>query len=128
MSYLLTKKISLTDCIHFLRYRAISVIVCVPVYDVINFEIKLSYQAIFLHDRESQDKNLNILRTKSAFKMKTHFSSVLKSFRLPEIVSNQRLRLYAVNYFPKKVPSSIFESVANTPMQRLITLLQWLYC
>ena len=42
-------------------------IFCVPVCDIINFE---SYQAIFLNNQKSQEKNLNILRTKSAFKIK----------------------------------------------------------
>ena len=45
------------------------VITCFPVIDVMNFEIILtSYQAVFLHD--FLDNNLNILRTKGAFKMK----------------------------------------------------------
>ena len=45
------------------------VIICFPVIDVMNFEIILtSYQVVFLHD--FLDNNLNILRTKGAFKMK----------------------------------------------------------
>ena len=42
------------------------VIVCYPVFDVMNFEmyLKHSYQAVYLHDQKSQDKDLNILRTK----------------------------------------------------------------
>ena len=46
------------------------VIICLPVDDVINFEINLSYQAVFLHDQNSKDKNLNTLRTKRALNMK----------------------------------------------------------
>ena len=34
------------------------------------YETELSYQAIFLHDQKSQDENLNILKTKRAFKLK----------------------------------------------------------
>ena len=48
------------------------VVICFSVDDVINFEINFSffYQAVFLHDQKSQGKNLNILRTKRALKMK----------------------------------------------------------
>ena len=73
------------------------VIICCPVCNVINFEIKLSlsncnwtrtqnllvckwtlnqmsifgfYQATFLYDQKGQDKHLNNLRTKRAFNMK----------------------------------------------------------
>ena len=60
------------------------VILCQPGCDVIKFEINL----IFLIKPffpatwpKSQDKNLNILRMKQAFKMKKrHFSSFLKGF------------------------------------------------
>ena len=65
-------------------------IVCVLVYDVLNFEIYLSYLSylsylmflfnflilafylifIFLHNQKSQEKNVSILRTKRAFRMK----------------------------------------------------------
>ena len=43
-------------------------VVCVPVCDVINFEIYLSNPVVFLDNQNSQDKNLKILRTKTAFK------------------------------------------------------------
>ena len=43
-------------------------IVCCPVCDVINFEIYFSF--LILHNQKSQDKNVNILRTKRAVKMK----------------------------------------------------------
>ena len=37
---------------------------------IICFAIILSYQAVWLHDQKSQDKHLNILGTKRAFKVK----------------------------------------------------------
>ena len=44
------------------------------------------YQAVWLHDQKYQDKHLNILRTKTAFKMNlNHFSSFLKGFLLQKI-------------------------------------------
>ena len=61
---LLTYQISLPDYIYFFRYWAI----CVLVLFVINFEINLSNQSVFLHNQK--DKNVNILRTKIAFKVK----------------------------------------------------------
>ena len=42
-------------------------VVCVPVCDVINFEIYLSNPVVFLDKQNSQDKNIKILRTKRAF-------------------------------------------------------------
>ena len=47
------------------------VIVCAPVCDIMNFEIyfSFSYQPVFLHNQKSQNKSVNILRTKIAFKM-----------------------------------------------------------
>ena len=48
------------------------IILCLPSCDIINFEINLifSNQAVFSIWPKSEDKNLNILRTKTAFKMK----------------------------------------------------------
>ena len=46
------------------------VIICKPGCDVINFEINLSNQEVFSTQPKSQDKNVNILRTKRAFKVK----------------------------------------------------------
>ena len=46
---------------------------------------------------ETQDKNLNILRTKRAFKVKWKGKKLrkifLKGFQLPKIVSDMRVRL-----------------------------------
>ena len=43
--------------------------VCVPVDDVLNFEINLAfYQAVLLHDQKNQNKNLNMLVTKRALR------------------------------------------------------------
>ena len=53
---LLTHQISLSDCLYFLIYLTICVL-----------EL---YQNCFLHDLKSQEKFLNILRTKKGFKMK----------------------------------------------------------
>ena len=41
--------------------------VCKPGCDVMNFEVNLSSQVVYLHDK-SGDKNLNTLRTKRSFK------------------------------------------------------------
>ena len=38
--------------------------------EVISFEINISYPAVFPHNQKTQDKKINILRTKRAFKMK----------------------------------------------------------
>ena len=78
-----SKKIflSLSDYLYFLRYWAIYVSKLIifqfrrhwdviNIIDVIKFWDELSCQAIFLHDGKSQDKNLNIWRTKRFFKVK----------------------------------------------------------
>ena len=41
-----------------------------PSYDVKIFEINLSNQGVFFYDQKSQDKNLNILRSERAIKIK----------------------------------------------------------
>ena len=49
-----------------------------------NFAIDLIFpiKPFFLHDQNAYDKNLNILRTARAFKMKKkHFSRFLKGFQ-----------------------------------------------
>ena len=62
-------------------------IVIIPAYDVINFETLVFSSSHFLHNQKSQDKNLNILRTKRHIltENKTHFSSFLKGFLLKQI-------------------------------------------
>ena len=47
-------------------------IVYKPRCDVMNFEVSLIFliKPFFLHDQKSREKNLNILRTKRAFKLK----------------------------------------------------------
>ena len=47
-------------------------IVCKPGRDVMNFEVNLIFliKQSFLHDQKVVTKNLNILRTKTAFKIK----------------------------------------------------------
>ena len=39
-------------------------------YDVMNFEVNLIFQGVFPTWPKSRDKNVSILRTKTAFKMK----------------------------------------------------------
>ena len=48
------------------------VFICFIVHDIISFEINLRfpYQADFLHNQTGQNKNINILRKKRAFKLK----------------------------------------------------------
>ena len=60
----LTDQISLFDCLFSESFFYIMriVIICFPVYDVINFENNLSFLI-------NQDKNLNILRRKGALKV-----------------------------------------------------------
>ena len=61
-------------------------IVIIPAYDVINFETLVFSSSHFLHNQKSQDKNLNILRTKRHItENKTHFSSFLKGSLLKQI-------------------------------------------
>ena len=62
-------------------------IVGVPVCDVTNFETLVFSSSHFLHNQNSQDKNLNILRTKRNILTgkKTRFSSFLKGFLLKQI-------------------------------------------
>ena len=62
-------------------------IVIIPAYDVINFETLVFSSSHFLHNQKSQDKNLNILRTKRHIltEIKTHFLSFLKGFLLKQI-------------------------------------------
>ena len=47
MLYLLSDQISLSDWLYFLKYWAICVLQLFAGYDVINFEINFSNQAIF---------------------------------------------------------------------------------
>ena len=73
-------------------------IVCFPGCEVINFEINQDLnQLIFLikplfYMTKKTKQNLNTFRMKSAFKVK-HFSSFLKGFQLPKVVSDLRLQL-----------------------------------
>ena len=68
------------------------VIICCPVCEALNFEINHSFliELFFLHC-QSQDKNVNISRTKRAFNIKKKYSSsFLKDFHLLENVSDPR--------------------------------------
>ena len=57
-----------------------------PILHVISFKIELSliYQAFFLHDQKSQDKNLNLLTSKRDFKMKKAFLITFKEISLKQ--------------------------------------------
>ena len=59
----------------------------IRVCDVTHFETLVFSSSLFLHNQKSQDKNLNILRTKRDILTgnKTHFSSFLKGFLLKQI-------------------------------------------
>ena len=51
-----------------------TVIICFPVCDIINFETNLRFLIkLFFYMIKKEDKNLDILRMKEAFKMKMHF-------------------------------------------------------
>ena len=65
---LLTNQISLPDC---LLNNACIAIVFFPQCDAISYEINLTFPIkLFFYMAKSQDKNLNALRTKKAFKVK----------------------------------------------------------
>ena len=71
------------------------VFLCFPRCNVKNFETDLIFlMKPFSTQPKSQDKKLNILRTKRTFKVrKKNFSSLLKDFQLPKIVLDLRVRL-----------------------------------
>ena len=80
-------------------------IVCLPSCDVINYEITLClWSSRFSARPKSRDKNISILRTKRALRWnKKHFSSLLKNFQLPKIVSDLRVSLNSVSHVIWKV-------------------------
>ena len=82
-----TDQISLPGCLYFLRYWTICVLQLFVIQVVTSWILKLalpSNRAIFSTWPKSHDKNLNILRTKRAFKVQ-HFSSFLKVFQLSKM-------------------------------------------
>ena len=59
--------------------RYLIVIVCVPVCGI--NQSNLFYRAVFVHNQKSEDKNVNILRTKKALNIKKkHYPSFLMDF------------------------------------------------
>ena len=70
---------------------------CFPGCDVINFEINIIFlikQSLYM--TKSQDKNINILKTKQAFKMKKKtFSIIFKGLSAATIVSDLIVHLSA---------------------------------
>ena len=67
------------------------VIICLPLLDVIKYEIDLSYQAVFLHDQKIRTK-FKYRENEKSFNKK-HFSSFIKGFQLPQVVSDPRVGL-----------------------------------
>ena len=46
----------------------ITIIICCPVSEAINFQIKIRFrQAVFRHDQKRQQKRLNVFRKKKVF-------------------------------------------------------------
>ena len=68
---ILADKISLSNCLSFLRQSAIYVLQLLVSQIVASYIFKLS--SCFSTLLQIQDKNINILRTKGAFKVKKHF-------------------------------------------------------
>ena len=84
----LTHQISSSGYLYFLRYCAMCfVFVCFRDWDVINFEINFVFLIKpFFTCPKSQDKNLNILRTQRAFKIKQKvFFKIYKALSLKQI-------------------------------------------
>ena len=69
-------------------------VVYFPSCNVINFEINLSNQAVFLHDQKLKTKVLITSERKKLLEwFKKHFSSFLKEFQLPKIVLDLKVLL-----------------------------------
>ena len=62
-----------------------TVIVSIPVCDVINFETLVFSSSHFLHNQKSQDKNLNVLRTKRDILTRNKRAFHSKGFLLKQI-------------------------------------------
>ena len=80
---LLFPQISLPSCLYFQRYWEICVCsnCLLNTLDVKNFEVNLIFLIKFFYKTTSQDKNLNIMRTKRAFKTKQKtFFIVVRAF------------------------------------------------
>ena len=85
---LLTDQISLSDCLYFLRYWAICVFNCLLTrlwHNKFWNWADLSNPAAFLDDQK--------VNTKISISWERHFSSFLKGFQLPQIVSDSKVRL-----------------------------------
>ena len=68
---LLPDQISLSGCLYFMRYWAMCVFAKLAVMpEILKLTFYLFNQAVFSTRPKSQNKSLNILRTKRAFKMK----------------------------------------------------------
>ena len=85
--YLLTRLYC--DWLYLLRYWAICVLKLLVSQVVTSYILKLTLSFYVI---KKSRQNLNILRTKTAFKVKS-FWPFLKSFQLPEIVLNLRVHL-----------------------------------
>ena len=86
---LFTDPTLLFDWLYFLRYWAICVLKLFVSQVVTSYILKLILPFYMI---KKSRQNLNILKTKRAFKVKL-FAPFLKSFQLPEIVLNLRVHL-----------------------------------
>ena len=94
--------IQLTDQIFFWLLLLLEIlgnmctaVVCFPGCDVINFEINFVFlmKHFSYMTKNSREKFIYVENKKSFFHHKKHFSSYLKGFHLPTIVSDLRVRL-----------------------------------
>ena len=97
--YLLTDQISLSGCICFVRYwETCIVIFCYPGCGVTRLALTF-WSSRFSTWPKSQDKNLNTWEWRKLLRWtKKHFSSLLKSFHLPKIVSDLRVHLSSLRF------------------------------
>ena len=94
---LLIDQISLFDCLYLCYAICVLELFVTQVVMLYIWKLTLSIQSShFFTWRKSQDRNLNILRTKGAFqgKKKFFFSSFSEGSQLPKIVSDLRVRFY----------------------------------
>ena len=81
---LLIDQISSSDCLYFLRYWVICiVIICFACDDIINFEINLKF---LIKPFSYMTKKVRNLKTRKIFL--GEIKSIFKGFQLPEIITN----------------------------------------
>ena len=90
---LLTAQIFLPDYLYFLRYWSRCVLQL-----FLHHVVTLEHQVVFLYDQNVKTKLSISWRQKQLLRWnKKHFSSFLKSYHLPKLVSDLRVRLW--HYF-----------------------------